>query len=166
MIKLIFIFVTSLLFHPVHVSVASLDYDEEKASFSLFLKLFSDDLEDDCRLMRNDPGLQLYDADFNPSREIIEEYLASRLLIEAGGKRLTAIVEEIEADERAGEVRINVTFEYSGEGREFKIVNKIMTDLFDDQANLLIFRMGNYEEGFKFTPLLTEKIINAAERSY
>lgn len=164
MIKLIFIFFSSLLFHPVHVSLGSLDYDEEKASFSLFLKLFSDDLENDCRLMKNDATLQLYDEDFMPSREIIEEYLDSRLLIEADGKRLTAILGEMAGD--AEEVRINVKYEYAGDSRKFRIVNKIMTDLFDDQANLLIFRIDNYEEGFKFTPQLTEVIINAAAQSY
>ncbi|MFO7575220.1 MAG: DUF6702 family protein [Bacteroidales bacterium] len=164
MIKLIFIFVTSLLFHPVHVSLGSLDYDDEKASFSLFLKLFSDDLENDCRLMKKDAALQLYDENYMPSREIIEEYLDSRLFIESDNKRLKGVLGEIAAD--AEEVRINVTYEYAGKGRSFRIVNKIMTDLFDDQANLLIFRIDNYEEGFKFTPQLTEVIINAAVESY
>ncbi len=166
MLKLVFIFLASLFFHPVHVSVASLDYDEEKASFSLFLKLFSDDLEDDCRLMRNDPALQLYDADNRPSREIIEEYLETRLIFEAEEERLRAVVGEIDYDPQAEEVRLYVTYEYAGKGRRFRIVNKIMTDLFDDQANLLIFRMGNWEEGFKFTPQVTEIIINPGERSY
>lgn len=164
MLKLAFIFITSLLFHPVHVSLGSLDYDEEKASFTLFLKLFADDFENDCRLMKNDASLQIYDENHLPSRDIIEEYLHERLSIEAEGKRLTAVVGEIAAD--AEEVRIYVTYEYSGEGRSFRIVNRIMTDLFDDQANLLIFRMGNYEEGFKFTPQLTEKVIIAGEQSY
>lgn len=166
MLKLVFIFLASLFFHPVHVSLASIDYDEEKASFSLFLKLFSDDLEDDCRLMRSDPALQLYDADHKPSREIMEEYLEARLIFEADGKRLKAVIGEIDHDLQAEEVRIYVTYEYAGKGRQFRIVNKIMTDLFDDQANLLIFRVGNWEEGFKFTPQVTEIIINAGDRSY
>ena len=58
------------------------------------------------------------------------------------------------------EVRINATYKFKGKARSIRILNKVMTDLFSDQANLFVVRIGEWEEGVKFTPENTEIIIN------
>lgn len=152
------------LFHPVHVSLVSLSYDGDEKVFNLFMKVFSDDLELDCRLMTGDKELMLYDETSMPDRKIISQYVNSRLRIEAGGEKLEGLLGKIEADSE--EVRIEVLYRYSGKSKEFRIVNTIMTDLHNDQANLLIFTFKTFEEGYRFSPGMTEVTINTTIASY
>ena len=157
MLKLTFILFAWTFFHPVHVSLTSIDYDEESSAFNLFMKVYSDDLQDDCRLLTGNPALQLYDGEHMPDRDVIQAYIDSRIIMEADSVRLKGEVGNIEADSE--EVRINVSYSYSGGAKSFRIGSTVMTTLFADQANLLIFRIGNREEAFKFTPEMTEVII-------
>lgn len=165
-ILLIFALGSALLMnaHPVHVSLASIDYDVATGSFNMFLKVYSDDLENDCRLFTGDHELMLYDSKLMPDTAVIRRYIDEKFIFKAGGKRLLGRLGNIESDSE--EVRINISYEYSGKGRKFSLKNTIMVSLFGDQTNLLIFRMERFEEGFKFTPDMTEVEINTGKRSY
>ncbi len=160
---IIFLYLIGLL-HPVHVSLLSIDYNRTENSLDMFLKVFSDDLELDCRLMEGDDGLRLYDMKFLPDRSVIQKYVNERLVVEAGKEILFCVVGNIEADNE--EVRIYAKYVYKGDRTDFRIINTIMADLYEDQSNLLIFRFGDFEEGYKFTASETEIIINADTTSY
>ncbi|MBE0676382.1 MAG: hypothetical protein IH591_17135 [Bacteroidales bacterium] len=164
MVRFVFIISVLSLFHPVHVSLLSLDYDREKGGISLFLKVYSDDLENDCRLLTGDPDLQLYDNELLPSKSVVQKYLDERIVIEAGDEVLRSGLVRVESD--GEEVKIFAAYNYNGTAKSFRIKNTVMKGLYDDQANLMIFKSGNMEEGYKFTPELTEIIINAGESCY
>jgi hypothetical protein len=70
---------------------------------------------------------------------------------------LTGDIQSIDYDE--DEVRINANYKIRGRVKNIRIVNKVMTDLFSDQVNLFILRIGDWEEGVKFTPENKEVII-------
>lgn len=158
MIRLGVIWLMLVAFHPVHVSLASLDYDGSNSKFSLFIKLYSDDLENDCRLMTDDPELLLYDDGFTPDTCILKRYFDEKIIIEIDGRRLEGVIGEVDSD--AEEVRVSIDYQYKGEARSISVENRVMTDLFADQANLFIIRIGDWEEGVKFTPEYTRYIIN------
>jgi hypothetical protein len=67
MLKFGIIWFLLLGFHPVHVSISSLEYDEKGDSFVLFLKVYADDLENDCRLMTGNQDLSLYENGSGPT---------------------------------------------------------------------------------------------------
>jgi hypothetical protein len=158
MIRLGVIWLMFVVFHPVHVSLASLDYDKTGGKFSLFIKVYTDDLENDCRLMTEDPELLLYHNGFTPDADILKRYFDEKIIIEVDGDLLRGIIGEVSSD--AEEVRVAIEYDYSGEAKSISVENRIMTDLFPDQANLLIIRIGDLEEGIKFTPEYTKYIIN------
>lgn len=158
MVRLGIIWLMLVVSHPVHVSLASLDYDSDTGKFSLFIKLYTDDLESDCRLMTGDPELLLYQSGFTPDADILKRYLDEKIVIEVDGDLLKGIIEEVSSD--AEEVRVAIKYNYSGEAKSISVENRIMTDLFPDQANLFIIRIGDREEGIKFTPEFTKYIIN------
>jgi hypothetical protein len=164
MIRFGIIWVLLMTFHPVHVSLGSLEFDERNKGFSLFIKLYADDLENDCRLLKGNSELLLYTDGYNPSRELLHEYFADRLEIVVDNKHLTGEIGEVDSD--AEEVRVTLRYKYTGRAGKIKIVNRIMTGLFDDQANLFIVRIGDWEEGIKFTPEVTEHIIIRGKSSY
>jgi hypothetical protein len=158
MLRLGIIWLILVAFHPVHVSLASLDYDEAGGRFSLFIKVYTDDLENDCRLLTGNPELLLYHNGFTPDSVILKRYFQEKLAIEVDGTLLEGILGEVDSDEE--EVRVNIDYKYTGGTGSIRIENRIMTELFSDQANLFIIRIGNWEEGIKFTPEYTTHIIN------
>jgi hypothetical protein len=161
-----FVFIISILsfFHPVHVSLLSLDYDKVKEVVTLFVKVYYDDLENDCRLLTKNPELQLYNSELMPSESVLQKYIAARIVIEAGDERLKSGPVIIESD--GEEVRIYSSYHYRGSSSIFTIRNTIMTGLYSDQSNLMIFKAKDFEKGYRFTPELTDIIINTGELCY
>lgn len=157
MIRLGVIWLMLVVLHPVHVSLASLDYDEAGGKFSLFIKVYTDDLELDCRYMTGDPELLLYHDGFIPDADILKRYFAEKIVIEVDGDLLKGTIGEVSSD--AEEVRVAIDYKYSGEAKSISVENRIMTDIFSDQANLFIIRIGEREEAVKFTPEYTKYII-------
>jgi hypothetical protein len=164
MVRFTIIWALLIAFHPVHVSLASLEYEESAGMFSMFVKVYSDDLENDCRLVTGNSELLLYESGYKPDGDILQEYIKDRISITIDNKLLVGEIERIEADQE--EVRINIKYIYKGDATNIIIKNRIMTDLFDDQTNLFIIRMGDWEEGIKFTTEYTEHIINRIDKSY
>lgn len=158
MLKIGIVWYLLLAFHPVHVSLSSLEYDEKENLFRLFVKVYSDDLEGDCRLMTGDPGLLLYENASGPDKKLIQDYINGKIEVEINNKVLKGEITAIDYSDE--EVRINATYKFKGKARSIRILNKVMTDLFSDQANLFVVRIGEWEEGVKFTPENTEIIIN------
>jgi hypothetical protein len=157
MFKFGIVWVLLLAFHPVHVSISSLEYDERGSELKLFLKVYADDLENDCRLLTDNPDLVLYESVAGPDKNIIHNYLNGKIIVEINKVTLTGNIVSIDYDEE--EVRINATYKIAGKVKNVRIVNKVMIDLFSDQVNLFILRIGDWEEGIKFTPENNEFII-------
>jgi len=157
MLKFGIVGVLLLALHPVHVSISSLEYDEKGSSFMLFLKVYADDLENDCRLMTANPDLVLYKNDAGPDKNTIQNYINGKIIVEINDVALTGDIQSIDYDEE--EVRINARYKVKGKIKNVRIMNKVMTDLFSDQVNLFILRIGDWEEGVKFTPENKEFII-------
>jgi len=157
MLKFGIVWFLLLAFHPVHVSISSLEYDEKGSSFNLFLKVYAEDLENDCRLMSANPDLLLYENGSAPDKNTIQNYINGRIVLEINDVVLAGDIISIDYDQE--EVRINATYKIKGKIKKIRIMNKVMTDLFADQANLFILRIGDWEEGVKFTPENKEFII-------
>jgi len=148
----------ALVSHPVHVSISSLEYDDSKEVFRLFVKVYSDDLLTDYRNMTGDPEILLCEDGLSPDKQLIQTYINSRITIELNGKKITGEVTQIESDSL--EVRINTIYKPRGKTSKIRVVNEILTDIYPDQANLFIVRIGDWEEGVKFTPENKEITIN------
>jgi hypothetical protein len=138
-----------ILAHPLHVSLLSVEYSEKSDAFNVFLKLYSDDFLLDYRLLTGDTTK----FDFVGKREIAEtlmgNYLNERVQIFAEGKKLQGKLQSLNSSE--GELKMDLIFNNIKKSKNYLVKNLIMTDLYKDQSNLLIFRYGDYEEGFKLT---------------
>ena len=140
-----------LLIHPVHVSLTGIEYDKMNRVWSVFVKVYSDDLAADIDL-----GLSSGGEISGEETERYIQYIADRLMIMEDGKLLKMKLLNTESDgmehrfslEAAGGNRVsNVT-----------VVNRIMARLYDDQANMLLFSCEGLEEGYRFTASDTMKI--------
>ncbi len=133
-----------LLMHPVHVSLTGIEYDASSRVWSLFVKVWSDDLEDDMKL-----GLADGSAITGTAGEQFFQYLTDRVLLLEDGIPLP--LEMLSAVEDGLEHR----FSLRAQGREgpesVTVVNRIMIRLYEDQANMMLFSLNDIEEGYRFT---------------
>jgi len=139
-----------ILLHPVHVSLTGIDYNSMNQVYSVFVKVWSDDLDADITL-RNTASERMT-GDVN---EIYYKYLTDRILIIEDGKQLKMTLLKTETD--GTEHRFNLEASGSREVKNVTVINRIMTRLYEDQANMLLFSFNGIEDGYKFTAADTLK---------
>lgn len=139
-----------ILLHPVHVSLTGIDYNSMNQVYSVFVKVWSDDLDADITL-RNTASERMT----GDEKEIYYKYLTDRILIIEDGKPLKMTLLKTETD--GTEHRFNLEASGSREVKNVTVINRIMTRLYEDQANMLLFSFNGIEDGYKFTAADTLK---------
>ncbi len=143
-------FAILILLHPVHVSLTGIDYDSMNQVYSVFVKVWSDDLDADITLW-NPSGEQVTGNE----NEIYYKYLTDRILIIEDGKQLKMTLLKSETD--GLEHRFNLEASGNRAVKNVTVINRIMTRLYEDQANMLLFSFNGTEDGYKFTAADTLK---------
>jgi hypothetical protein len=136
--------------HPVHVSLTGIEYDSMNQVYSVFVKVYSDDLKADINL--GQPASANMTGD---EEEMYYKYLTDRLLILEDGKQLEMTLLKSETD--GIEHRFNLETSGSRAVKNVTVINRIMTRLYEDQANMLLFSFNGIEDGYKFTTADTLK---------
>ncbi len=152
MIKAILVY-SWLIFHPVHVTLSSIDYSKGSDSFKGFLKMYYDDfLLDSGRSA--DENSSRTTVNYESLRDHVTNYLDEKFLIFADKKKLTGKIEDLKLID--GELVINMSFDSVGSASSITVKNLLMTSLYDDQSNMMIVRVNEHEQGLKLTPEKTE----------
>lgn len=133
-----------LLFHPVHVSLTGLEYDAVNRVWTVFVKVWSDDLIADMKLGLND-GTEISGND----EERYSKYISDRIMIMEEGKPVKMNLLSAMADGQ--EHRFKLEAKGKNGVRSVTVMNRIMTRLYEDQANMLLFSCEGVEEGYRFT---------------
>jgi hypothetical protein len=139
-----------VLVHPLHVSLLSVEYSEKSDVFNVFLKIYSDDFLTDYRLLTGDTTKIDFVAKRETAETLIGKYLDEKVQIFAEGEKLEGKLSKLDSSD--GELKMDLIFKNKKKSKNYLVKNLIMTDLYKDQSNLLIFRYGDYEEGIKLTP--------------
>jgi hypothetical protein len=150
--KILFFAIMTLL-HPVHVSLTGIEYDSSNRIYSVFVKVYSDDLEADIGL-----GSSEGEAITGEGNDRYCKYLCDRLLILEDGKRLDMRLMNVESD--GLEHRFSLEANGGRSVGDVSVINRIMTRLYYDQVNMLLFKFGTVEDGYKFTVTDTLKSYN------
>ncbi|MDF1558789.1 MAG: hypothetical protein P1P83_01145 [Bacteroidales bacterium] len=136
--------IVPLLLHPVHVSLTGIEYDSNSRVYYLSVKVYSDDLVADINL-----GLLTGERIQGETDQRYFQYLSDRIMIIEDGRALDMKLQHSESDGLEHRFKLEA---YGGKRvTEVRVVNRIMTRLYDDQANMLIFSFGKMEEGYRFT---------------
>jgi hypothetical protein len=137
--------------HPIHLSVTTIEYDEANHEFEIFIKIFTDDFETIIN-KTYDVNLNLgKENELNESEKYILKYLQAKLEISVNRKDIFNYPELIRKEHNLNENLTLLTYKvkYHG-GKKVIITNTLLTDLYSDQKNLLIFTYKNTQEAFKF----------------
>ena len=148
MLKTLF-FLICILTHPVHVSLMSLEYSAEDRAFKVFLKVYCDDFILDYRLLTGDNNNIDLSVVNNDVKKIADKYLNDKVQIFAGDSKLELRSMNLESSE--GELKFDLLYDNKRKSNEYTVKNLIMTDLYKDQSNLIIFTYNDFQESIKLT---------------
>jgi hypothetical protein len=144
--------------HPVHVSLTSVDYNNEKGMFDVFMRLYYDDFVLDSTGSPDVAAVLPQNADTVNLRKEMEIYLGSKFNIFADNRELRGQIGRIRISDN--EISMNLEYELKRSPSRVLVRNTIMTTLYSDMANMLILRVGAYEKAVKLTPENTEAEFN------
>ena len=144
-----------LVFHPVHVTLTSIDHVTNTDSLKVFVRMYYDDFLLDYSLCGLDlpSGAEQFENTFPP--DLMADYLDKKINIIINNKQLTGQLLSLTLEDN--EISINLLYRSDRKPRVITVKNKIMTELYSDQANMTIIRINNFEEGIMLTPLKTEE---------
>lgn len=135
--------------HPVHVTLMSIEYSAEKEGFEAFIKVYFDDFLLDYQLFAG----EVPEFDFNGKNErtieLMESYLNERVQVNNGKVNLGFKISGLTLSDN--ELKVNLFFDKPGRAKSFHVKNEILTEIYKDQTNLLIFKYDKFEEGVKLT---------------
>jgi len=143
------------LFHPVHVTMTSIDYIPEMKSYKVFIRMYFDDFLRDCHLDAGDIQNKQFSENNSTSRDVMEKYLKEKIVIKVNEEQLSGKLKEMNLADN----QISMILEY-GAGKQAKTItvkNLIMIGLYSDMSNMLILKINDFEEGLKLTSDLTEQ---------
>ena len=149
------IFSIWLAFHPVHVSLMSIDYEPEGKVFNMFLKIYFDDFLLDSRLGAEGGDKLVFQGSDEFTRVFLTNYVNEKVRIMVNGDPVKAELGKMDLSDN--ELRMNFSFGSVAKVRSVTVRNQIMTSIYSDQANMLIVKVKDFEEGARLTALETEK---------
>jgi hypothetical protein len=145
----VLIFNTFLIFHPVHVTLTSIDQVESTDSLKVFFRMYYDDFLRDYKL---------YDPDFNFDNKSgsntipddqINKYFNDRIHIYINHKLLAGKL--LVSSNNNYEISLNLLYKSDKLPRKFKIRNQVLIKLYNDQTNMIFFKINKYEDTMRLT---------------
>lgn len=139
------------LFHPVHVTLTSIDLAGGTDSMKVFVRMYYDDFLRDYRMF-DDAGIPAdAEAGKQPFPEaMLNNYLNKKVNISINNKQLTGkLLNQALAD---NEISINMLYITTKKPKVITVRNLIMNGLYTDMSNMTMIRINDFEEGVKLTP--------------
>jgi hypothetical protein len=132
--------------HPLHLSITNITLESGKLQITM--KTFRDDWEV-AYFHYHSQVIDLTDLN-EGNRSWMEKYLNSRFRIslDKGSDPFDLVVDNITQEEDA--LTVQMSCNLTMEPNSLYIYNALLTDIFPDQTNLLIFGYMNKESGIRF----------------
>ena len=136
----------SIFAHPLYVSITNMDVDAQKGNIVLSIRIFTDDLE---TILHNKYNVHSWigtQSEHSDSRRLLREYVNERFSIVVNdGEKLDLATDSISIVEDAMWFYLKGTSKKAI--RRMEIDNRLLTDFFAKQTNLVIINTGRNEIG-------------------
>jgi hypothetical protein len=128
--------------HDIHVSICDMTYKEGKGQIEVSIKVFYDDLLNAVGLK---PGEELPE-NYTNADELIEAFINKNIQVRVNGEEKVLKYEESHSYPPA--VWSTFSIAHSGDVNQIHMKNSILTDLFDDQVNMVNIRINGDKKAF------------------
>ncbi len=127
--------------HPLHVSVTEIAYDEKERELEIIMRIFTDDLETAIRARNNQPDLDLLNPATSTTNNLVKEYVLERFSVTLDGKRqaLNFLGTQPEGDALLCFIQVRSVKKW----KTIEVVNSVITETYDDQSNLVHVTVGS-----------------------
>jgi hypothetical protein len=146
-----------VIFHPVHVSLTSIEHITGTDSVKVFVRMYFDDFLLDYKLFDKNASLDYGSENQSFPEEMLGKYLAEKLIISVNNKQINGKLLNLAMAVQENEISANLVYFSVRKPEVIAVRNEIMTELYDDQANMTIIRVSDFEEGVKLTPEQKER---------
>lgn len=136
-------------FHPIHVSVTEIEMNDEKKRLEIMMRVFIDDLELTLRQHFRQPELDVLDPKGQTLDQLMEAYLKLRFQVALDGKPQVVQYLGSERDHEAFIFYIEV--EKVRKWRSIQVQNSIITEIYDDQSNLVHVTLAEKTRSLRLT---------------
>lgn len=148
-----FLYVFLLAFHPIHVSVTEIEYNEKNKSLQIISRIFIDDLETSIRSQLKQESLDILEPKNGMTTDqLVSNYLKEHFRIQLDSKpvKVNYIAHEIE------DLAIICYLEIENvkKLKSIEVTNTVIQETHDDQSNLVHV---TYKSPVKSMRLIREK---------
>ena len=157
MVKTLFISLW-FLFHPVHVTFTSIDYLPLTDTLKVFVRLYFDDFLRDFKLNGGDIEEKDFVNNISSYKLLMEKYIGEKIILKINEKQISGKLQDMRLADN--EISMNLDYKAVKKPKMISVKNLIMTGLYNDQSNMIIVKINDFEEGFKLTSELTEQTFN------
>ena len=133
----------------------SIDYAPDQKLFNVFLRIYFDDFLLDSGIKTADQKNLDFSANNKYTHEVMASYVNDRISISVNKRQIPAELGEMSLSDN--ELRMNLFFSSAKKVSSITVKNLIMTSLYSDQANMIIVKVNDFEEGVKLTAEEPEK---------
>lgn len=127
--------------HEFYLSVTEIEYNNEEQSLQIITRVFIDDFQNVLN-ERYDADIQLSEeAEEGAVTEYISKYLNQKLRLKTNGEelQLNYLGKEYDADQLVLYIEVENVASFN----QIEVTNEILTDLFDDQKNVVHVKVNN-----------------------
>jgi hypothetical protein len=117
--------------------------------------MYFDDFILDSKLKGEVIQKELFSCSDPVSIKYMEKYLEENVVIKVNDNQLSAKL--LDMNMADNEVSMNLNYDCGKKPKTITVKNLIMTALYTDQANMVIVKIKDFEEGVKLTSELTEQ---------
>ncbi len=138
-----------LAFHPVHVTLTSIDQLQGNDTLKVFFRMYYDDFLRDYKLFNLESGFRETNEVKKISDERLNDYFNDRVRIQVNRQLLPGKLISVSND--GYEICLSLVYKSDKNAIKFKIKNSVLTKIYSDQANMIYININKYQDAIKLT---------------
>jgi hypothetical protein len=139
-----------LLFHPVHVTLTTIEQAQGTDTMKVFFRMYYDDFLRDYKLFDPHNRFEKMSVDQSFPAELADKYFNDKIHIYVNNKLLTGNILTVTILDN--EIFLNFLYRSDIDPKKIKIRNRVLTGLYSDQTNMVFINICKNEEAMRLTP--------------
>lgn len=144
------IFRILMMFHPVHVSLTTIDQAPGSDSLRVTFRMYFDDFKRDYRLFDSGSEIREFTDEKSIPYAAVNEYFNNRVKICINNRLLKGRLMDVDIPDNY-EIILSLLYLSDKEPLKFRISSRVSAKLYDDQKNMVFISINGYDEGITLT---------------
>jgi hypothetical protein len=140
----------ALLFHPVHVTLTTIDQAQGVDTLKVHFRMYYDDFLRDFELYDSKSNIENIAVIQSFPTELASNYFNDKVHIYVNNKLLIGKISTVNIQDN--EIFMNLSYRSDIFPKKIKVINKILTGLYSDQTNMVFIKINKNEQALRLTP--------------